>query len=85
MQTAFVTGAPSGIGRHSARAFARHRHAWVLPAPAEAELEELDGQPRAESDVDERGFADVAVRGRNTSPKRRRRQHGDRENAHAHR
>jgi NAD(P)-dependent dehydrogenase (short-subunit alcohol dehydrogenase family) len=41
MQTALVTGASSGIGRHPAREFARHRHLLVLVAPVAAELRVL--------------------------------------------
>lgn len=59
MQTALVTGASSGIGRHLAREFALHRHPLVLVAPVEAELEEFAAQLRAETDTDFFPKADI--------------------------
>lgn len=51
MQTALVTGASSGIGRHLAREFARHHHPLVLVAPVQAELEALAEELRTEFGV----------------------------------
>src|SRR4051812_29793883 len=56
-ETAFITGASSGIGLHLAHELARHGHPFVLVAPVQSELEEIAAHMRTKHGVEARVIA----------------------------